>query len=49
MSFVIAGVFWFSHDRRLARKPTGGRWVVMLNLLFLLAIILLPVRNGLFS
>jgi uncharacterized membrane protein len=42
-------VFWFSHNRRLARQPMGSRWVVMLNLLFLLAIILLPVSNGLFS
>jgi uncharacterized membrane protein len=49
MSFVVAGVFWFSHNRRLARQPWGGRWVVMLNLLFLLAIVLLPVTNGLYG
>ena len=49
LSFVVAGVFWFSHHRRLARQPWGGRWVVMLNLLFLLSIILLPVTNGLFG
>ena len=48
LSFVIAGVFWFSHQR-LARQPTAGRWVVMLNLLFLLSIILLPVSNGLYG
>jgi uncharacterized membrane protein len=49
MSFVVAGVFWFSHQRRLARQPWGSRWEVMLNLLFLLSIILLPVTNGLYG
>jgi TMEM175 potassium channel family protein len=49
MSFLIAGVFWFSHTRRLARQPWGGRWVVMLNLLFLLSVVLLPVTNGLYG
>lgn len=49
LSFVIAGLFWFSHQRRLARQPTGGRGAVMLNLLFLLSIILLPVTNGLYG
>jgi len=47
LSFVIAGIFWFSHQRRLARQPYGSRNVVFLNLLFLLSIILLPVTNGL--
>jgi uncharacterized membrane protein len=47
LSFVIAGIFWFSHQRRLARQPYAGRNVVFLNLLFLLSIILLPVTNGL--
>ena len=47
LSFIIAGVFWFSHQRRLAQQPFGGRGAVMLNLLFLLSIILLPVTNGL--
>jgi len=49
LSFIIAGVFWFSHQRRLARQPVGSRWAVMLNLLFLLSIILLPVTNGLYG
>ncbi len=49
LSFVVAGIFWFSHHRRLTRQPTGGRGVVMLNLLFLLSIILLPVTNGLYG
>jgi uncharacterized membrane protein len=47
LSFVIAGIFWFSHQRRLARQPYGTRNVVFLNLLFLLSIVLLPVTNGL--
>jgi uncharacterized membrane protein len=49
LSFVVAGIFWFSHHRRLTRQPTGSRGVVMLNLLFLLSIILLPVINGLYG
>lgn len=49
MSFIIAGVFWFSHHRRLARQPWLGRWTVILNLFFLLSIILLPVTNGLYG
>ena len=48
-SFIIAGVFWISHHRRLARQPHGSRGVVLLNLVFLLSIILLPVSNGLYG
>jgi uncharacterized membrane protein len=47
LSFIIAGIFWFSHQRRLSRQPYASRNVVFLNLLFLLTIILLPVTNGL--
>jgi uncharacterized membrane protein len=49
LSFIIAGVFWLSHHRRLARQPFGTRGVVILNLFFLLSIILLPVTNGLYG
>jgi len=49
LSFIIAGLFWFSHHRRLMRHPHGSRGVVILNLLFLLSIILLPVVNGLYG
>lgn len=49
LSFIIAGLFWISHHRRLARQPLGHRGVVMLNLLFLLSIIVLPVTNGLYG
>jgi uncharacterized membrane protein len=49
LSFIIAGIFWFSHHRRLARQPYGSRLVVIVNLIFLLTIILLPVTNGLYG
>jgi uncharacterized membrane protein len=49
LSFIIAGLFWISHHRRLARQPVGSRGAVMLNLLFLLSIVLLPVTNGLYT
>ena len=49
ISFVVAGVFWFSHHRRLAVAPEAGRGVVFLNLMFLLSIIILPVTNGLYG
>jgi uncharacterized membrane protein len=49
ISFVVAGVFWFSHHRRLAVAPEAGRSVVFLNLFFLLSIIILPVTNGLYG
>jgi uncharacterized membrane protein len=47
LSFIIAGVFWVSHHRRLARQPHAHRGVVIINLFFLLSIILLPVTTGL--
>src|ERR1700742_3726748 len=40
LSFIIAGVFWISHQRRLARQPTGGRGGGRLKLFFLLSLIL---------
>jgi TMEM175 potassium channel family protein len=49
ISFIVAGVFWFSHHRRLAVAPEGGRGEVFLNLIFLLSIIILPVTNGLYG
>lgn len=49
LSFIIAGLFWISHHRRLARQPYAGRGTVTINLLFLLSIILLPVTNGLYG
>jgi uncharacterized membrane protein len=42
LSFLIAGLFWFSHHRRLMRQPYGSRPVVFINLFFLLSIVLLP-------
>ena len=49
ISFIIAGMFWFSHQRRLAVAPEGSRGEVFLNLIFLLSIIILPVTNGLYG
>jgi TMEM175 potassium channel family protein len=49
LSFIVAGLFWFSHHRRLTRQPVAGRGIVILNLIFLLSIILLPVTSGLYS
>src|SRR4030088_2724643 len=49
ISFVAAGLFWFSHHRRLTVAPEGSRGVVFLNLMFLLSIIVLPVTNGLYG
>jgi len=47
LSFLIAGLFWYSHHRRLMRQPYGSRPVVFANLFFLLSIILLPATTGL--
>jgi uncharacterized membrane protein len=49
LSFMIAGAFWFSHHRRLARQPHASRAVVFVNLVFLMLIILLPAINGLYG
>lgn len=49
LSFIIAGMFWLSHHRRLAVAPHAGRGTVVLNLLFLLSIIVLPATNGLYG
>jgi len=49
ISFIVAGMFWFSHHRRLAVAPEAGRGVVFLNLFFLLSIIILPATNGLYG
>jgi uncharacterized membrane protein len=49
ISFVVAGMFWISHQRRLAYQPHATRPVLYLNLLFLLLVILLPVTTGLYG
>ncbi len=49
ISFVVAGMFWNSHQRRLAFQPHATRPFLYLNLLFLLSIILLPVTTGLYG
>src|SRR4051794_16636858 len=49
LGFIVAGIFWLSHQRRLAYAPHAGRPVVILNLLFLLTIILLPASTALYG
>lgn len=49
LSFIVAGMFWYSHQRRMAYAPDGSRIEVLVNLLFLLSIILLPVTTGLYG
>jgi uncharacterized membrane protein len=49
LSFGVAGIFWFSHQRRLAYAPEASRLAVIVNLLFLLSIILLPVTTRLYG
>jgi uncharacterized membrane protein len=49
ISFIVAGVFWLSHNRRLTFAPEGSRGEVFLNLIFLLSIVVLPVTNGLYG
>jgi uncharacterized membrane protein len=49
ISFIVAGVFWLSHYRRLTFAPEGSRGEVFLNLIFLLSIVMLPVTNGLYG
>ncbi len=47
ISFVAAGLFWTTHQRRLAYEPLATRLIVFLNLLFLLSVIALPITSGL--
>jgi len=49
ISFLVAGMFWISHQRRLAYQPHATRLVLYLNLLFLLFIVALPVTSGLYG
>ncbi len=49
ISFIVAGVFWLSHHRRLTFAPEGSRGEVFLNLIFLLSIVMLPVTNGFYG
>jgi len=49
LSFVVAGMFWISHQRRLVYEPTAPRSIVYINLLFLLSIVALPITTGLYG
>ena len=49
LGFIVAGLFWFSHQRRLAYAAEMSRAAVQFNLLFLPSIIGLPVTSGLYG
>lgn len=49
LSFIVAGLFWFSHHRRMVVAPHGTRGVVFLNLLFLMSIVAMPATNSLYG
>jgi uncharacterized membrane protein len=49
LGFIVAGLFWFSHQRRLAYAPHMSRAAVLTTLLLLLSIILLPATTGLYG
>jgi uncharacterized membrane protein len=47
VSFVVAGMFWMSHQRRITYQTHATRPALYLNFLFLLSIVMLPVTCGL--
>jgi flagellin-like protein len=49
LSFVVAGMFWISHQRRLVYAPLASWPVVYCNLMFLLLVIALPVTTSLYG
>jgi uncharacterized membrane protein len=49
LSFIVAGMFWFSHQRRLGYATGATRAAALVNLLFLLSIVVLPVTTGLYG
>ena len=49
LSFIVAGTYWYSQHRRLAYSPLGNRLEVIVNLLFLMMIVVLPVTTGLYG
>jgi uncharacterized membrane protein len=49
LSFVVAGMFWISHQRRLVYEPAATWSVVYFNLLFLLSVVALPITTGLYG
>jgi uncharacterized membrane protein len=49
LGFIIAGLFWYSHQRRLVYAEDGTRLMFIGNLLFLLFIVALPLSTGLYG
>ena len=49
LGFVVAGLFWLSHQRRLAAMISINRRAIFANFAFLLGIIVLPVTTNLYG
>ena len=49
LGFIIAGMFWYIHQRRLVYAEEGTRLAFIGNLLFLLTIVALPLTTGLYG
>jgi uncharacterized membrane protein len=49
LSFLVAGLFWLSHQRRLAASGSINRRGIFANFAFLLGVIVLPVTTNLYG
>ena len=49
MSFSIAGLYWFSHHRRLLLTPRHTSFAVVLNFAFLFVVMLLPTTSAMYG
>lgn len=49
LGFIVAGLFWLSHQRRLAASGSIDRRCIFANFSFLLGIIVLPVTTNLYG
>jgi uncharacterized membrane protein len=47
ISFVVVGIYWMSHHRYFGFIQRYDRWLMLLNLLFLLFIAAMPFSTGL--
>lgn len=49
LSFIVIGVLWIAHHRQFAHIPRADPLLLWLNLLFLMAVALIPFVTGLLS
>ena len=49
LSFGVAALYWMNHHRRLGRTAQVGPGLLRVNLVFLLAVVLLPIATRLVS